>query len=194
MKEQMAICKFQKADLIYKQILSIYSEVISNISGLKLNVDECKVLAFTSAGGGTGSSTVAAACAVHFASKGRKVLYLNLEEFGSSDIFFEGEGQFDMSDVVYALKSNKTNLVLKLESCVRQDTSGVYFFSQPKVALDILELGTEDILRLISELEMTGAFDYIIADMGLGLDEKHLKIYGRAYAVVLVGDRVRDFK
>lgn len=187
-KEQMAICKFQKADLIYKQILSIYSEVISNISGLKLNVDECKVVVFTSVSGGTGSSTAAAACAVDYAGKGRKVLYLNLEDFGSSDVFFESEGQFDMSDIVYALKSKKTNLALKLESCVKQDVSGVYFFSQPKVALDLLELGTEEVLRLISELEMTGSFDYIVVDMEFGLDNKYLKIYEKTHAIVLVGD------
>lgn len=187
-KEQMAICKFQKADLIYKQILSVYSEVVSNVSGLKLNVDGCKVVVFTSASGGTGSSTAAASCAVNYAGKDRKVLYLNLENFGSSDVFFESDGQFDMSDIVYALKSKKTNLALKLESCVKQDGSGVYFFSQPKVALDILELSTDEILRLVSELEMTGAFDYIIVDMEFGLDKKYLEIYEKAHAIVLVGD------
>lgn len=187
-KGQMAICKFQKADLIYKQILSVYSEVVSNVSGLKLNVDGCKVVVFTSASGGTGSSTMAASCAVNYAGKDRKVLYLNLENFGSSDVFFESDGQFDMSDIVYALKSKKTNLALKLESCVKRDISGVYFFSQPKVALDILELSTDEILQLISELEMTGAFDYIVVDMEFGLDEKYLKIYEKAHAIVLVGD------
>jgi len=30
-----AICKFQKADLIYKQILSVYSEKAGSITGLK---------------------------------------------------------------------------------------------------------------------------------------------------------------
>ena len=188
LKEQMAICKFQKADLIYKQILSLYSEVISNISGLKLNVDECKISVVTSASGGTGSSTVAASCAVNYAKKGRKVLYLNLEDFGSADVFFESDGQFDMSDIVYALKSRKTNLMLKLESCVKQDASGVYFFSQPKVALDLLELDTNEILFLISQLEMTGTFDYILVDMEFGLDEKYLKIYEKTHAIVLVGD------
>lgn len=187
-REQMAICKFQKADLIYKQILSLYSEVISNISGLKLNVDECKVVVFTSASGGTGSSTMAAACAVNYAKKGRKVLYLNLEEFGSADVFFDGAGQFDMSDIIYALKSRKTNLMLKLESCVKQDNSGVYFFSQPKVALDLLELDTGEILFLLSQLEMTGNFEYILIDMGFGLDKEHLQIYEKAHAIVLVGD------
>ncbi len=187
-KDQHAICKFQKADLIYKQILSVYSEKASSITGFKMSGDEEKIIVFCSASGGVGSSTMAAACAVHFASKEKRVLYLNLEKFGSSDVFFSGQGQFDMSDIIFALKSKKTNLPLKLESCVKQDPSGVYFYSQAKIALDMMELNTEDTLRLISELKLMGEYDYIILDMDFGIDKETLKIYRQAQAIVLVGD------
>lgn len=185
---ERTVCKFQKAELIYKQILSIYSENASNISGLKLTDHICKVIIFSSPCGGTGTSTVAAACALNFAAKGKRVLYLNLEVFGSSDQFFSAEGQFDMSDIIYALKSKKANLALKLESCVKQDNRGVCFFARPKVALDLLELNTEEILRLFSELELSGAYDYIITDMSFGLDKHHISIYQRAHSIIMVGD------
>lgn len=84
---QHAICKFQKADLIYKQILSVFSENAANVSGLKFGDDNCKILFFQAVSGGAGASTMAAACAAHFAAKGKRTLYLNLERFGSSDIF-----------------------------------------------------------------------------------------------------------
>ena len=105
--DQRAICKFQKADLIYRQILSIYSEYAGSASGLKLGDDSCKVIAFTSPCGGVGSSTMAAACALHYAARGKRTLYLNFERFGSSDAFFAAEGQFDMSGIIFALKSKK---------------------------------------------------------------------------------------
>ena len=54
LNNQRTICKFQKADLIYKQILSIYSENAGNITGLKISDDSCKLVAFTSPCGGTG--------------------------------------------------------------------------------------------------------------------------------------------
>lgn len=196
LKEQMAICKFQKADLIYKQILSLYSENVSSISGLKRNSDNCTQIAFVSAAGGTGSSTMAAACAVNYAKKGRRVLYLNMEDFGSADLFFKGEGQFDMSDIVYALKSKKSNLSLKLESCLKQDASGVYFFSSTKIALDMLELDMEDVLHLLNELEIMDSFEYIILDMDFGLDKKYMKVFERTQAIVLVcdGDEMSNTK
>lgn len=186
--DQHAICKFQKADLIYKQILSIYSEKAGNVSGLNLNDDNTKIIAFTSVGCGAGVSSMAAAAAIHYAAKNKKTLYLNLEKIGSSDVFFSGDGQFDMSDIVFALKSKKTNLPLKLESCVKQDKCGVFFYSQPKIALDMFELSPDDCVRLISEINLMGSYDYIVIDADFTLDSNELKPLRKAHEVVWVCD------
>ena len=81
--DQRAICKFQKVDLIYKQILSIYSEKAGNVSGLNFNDENTKIVAFTSAGCGAGASSMAAAAAIHYAERNKKTLYLDLEKIGS---------------------------------------------------------------------------------------------------------------
>lgn len=185
---QRAICKFQKVDLIYKQILSIYSENAGNVAGLKLGDDTAQIVAFESVSGGCGGSTIAAACALHFAAQGKKTLYLNLEKFGSADSFFSAEGQFDMSDIIYALKSKKANLALKLESCVKQDPRGVYFYSQSKIALDMLELKVDDIIRLISEIRLTGSYNVIILDLDFSFDSDMLKILRQTHSIIWVGD------
>lgn len=185
--DQRAICKFQKIDLIYKQILSIYSEKADSITGLKLD-DSAKIVVFNSVSGGTGASSMAAAYAVHLAAKGKKTLYLNFEKFGSSDVFFYGEGQFDMSDIIFALKSKKANLALKLESCIKQDTRGVYFYSQSKIALDMLELSTDEMLRLISEIKLTGSYDYIVVDIDFSISKDVKRILQMAHLIVWVGD------
>lgn len=185
---QRAICKFQKAELIYKQILSIFSENAGRFADLKLTDDECAVYTFSSPCGGTGTSCVAAACAMRLASQGKRVLYLNLNAFDSPDLFFAGEGQFGMSDVIFSLKSKKVNLAMKLESYVKQDVSGVYFFSQPNFALDMLELKQEEKLQLISELKLLGAYDYLILDMDFGLDKQHMDFYNKSHVVVMVCD------
>lgn len=188
LNDQRAICKFQKADLIYKQILSIYSENSGRVAGLKLGDDHTKVIAFSSICGGVGTSSLAAAFAVKVANQGKKVLYLNLEKYGSADVFFSGEGQFDMSDIIFALKSKKANLALKLESCVKQDHTGVCFYSQTKFALDMMELGNEEITRLISELKLIGVYDYIAVDLDFYLSKDILEILRMMNNIVIVGD------
>lgn len=185
---QRAICKYQKADLIYRQILSIYSENAGGVSETRFGDDSCKVIAFASPCGGTGSSTMAAACASYYAAKGEKTLYLNFEKFGSADAFFSAEGQFDMSDIIFALKSRKANLSMKMESCVKQDRRGVYFYSQPKVALDMIELKSDEIIRLISEAKLLGSYSYIILDLDFGIDSDTIKILKQANALVWTGD------
>ncbi|MBE6640922.1 MAG: chromosome partitioning protein ParA [Ruminococcaceae bacterium] len=185
---QRAICKFQKAALIYKQILSVYSENAGNVSGLKFGDDASKIIFFQPVSGGAGASTMAAACAVHFAKKGKKTLYLNLERFGSADVFFDAEGQFDMSDIIFALKSRKTNLSMKLESCVKQADNGVCFYSKSPLALDMMELNADDLMKLITELQLTGSYDYIIVDTDFSIDREALKLYRKAHTLVWVGD------
>lgn len=59
--DQRAICKFQKAELIYKQILSVYSENAGSISGLHLGDDSAKILVFNSPLGEMRTSTEVAA-------------------------------------------------------------------------------------------------------------------------------------
>ena len=185
---QRAICKFQKVDQIYKQVLSVYAEKASSITGLKVMNDKGKIIVFCSASGGAGSSTMAAACAAHIASLEKKVLYLNLEKFGSADVFFSGQGQFSMSDIILALKSKKTNLTMKLEGCVRQDQTGVFFYSQANIALDMMEMTRDDTIRLLSEIKLMGEYDYIIVDIDFAINTDMLTVYRQAQSIVLVSD------
>lgn len=187
-KNQMAICKFQKADLIYKQILGIYSENADSISGLKLNDDACKIVAFSSPCGGTGTSTAAAAYAIKSAREGKRVMYLNIEQYSSVDKFFFAEGQSGLSDIIYALKGKKANISLKIESCVKVDSRGVSFFSKAKLPLDLMEMGIEELKRLINEVELTGSYDIIVLDMDFGIDKKFIEIYKLAHNIVMVSD------
>lgn len=188
LNRQRTICKFQKADLIYRQILSIYSENAGNVTGIRMVDDNCKVITFSSPSGGTGSSTMAAACSLHFSLQGKKTLYVNLEPFGASDIFFSADGQFTMSDVVFALKNKKTNLSMKLESCVRQDPRGVCFYAPAQLALDMLELNMDDIMRLISEVRLSGLYDIVVLDIPFAIEKSHLDIYNQSNFLVITGD------
>jgi cellulose biosynthesis protein BcsQ len=188
LNDQRTIFRYQKAELIYKQILSVYSEKASSVSGLRMDDDSCKEIIFASACGGVGTSSLAAACASHFAAAGKRTLYLNLEKFGTSASFFGAEGQFDMSDVVFAVKSKKANLALKLESCVRRDRNGVFFYAPAKIALDMMELGKEDIVLLLTELRQMGSYDYIVVDADFSLDKDSLDIYRKAHGLVMVSD------
>ncbi len=182
-----AICKFQKGELIYKQIMSIYSEHVPNVSGATdISNSSMKTILFCSPGGGAGTSTAAAAAAIAIANTGKRVLYLNCDIYGDADMFFSCDGQFDFSDVIYAVKSNKTNRSMKLRSTVKQDQTGVYFYSSVKVPLDMMELTMEDYLVLINELKALGCYDYVILDKAFPVTNKEFELFNYCNSIVFV--------
>lgn len=184
-----AICKFQKGELLYKQILSIYSEHMPNVTGLPLNENGAmKTIAFSSPCGGVGTSTAAAACAIALTNMGQRVLYLNAEIYGDADSYFSCDGQFDFSDVIYAVKSNKTNRAMKLQSTVKQDQSGVYYYSSVKVPLDIMEMRSNDYVVLQNELRALGCYDYVVIDIAFPKSQEDFKFFEGCNSVVLVSD------
>lgn len=187
-KGQPAICKFQKIDLIYKQILSVYAEKSEVVAGTGSDDGSTRVILFTAPCGGVGTSCLAASCAMYMAAHGRKTLYLNLEKMGSADCFFTGEGQFNMSDLIFALKSHKANLTLKLESGLKTDPSGVGFYSGANIALDMEELAGEEKLQLLSELKIAGSFDVIVVDTDFDLGKEGLALMAAAGNVIWVSD------
>ena len=50
------------------------------------------------------------------------------------------------------------------------------------------EISVDDILRLISEITLTGAYDYIVLDLDFALDGNALKVLRQTHAIVWVGD------
>lgn len=183
-----AICKYQKVDIIYKQILDLFSDNSSAFSVHQEGNEQCQLLIFASPCGGTGTSTMAAACAIHLARKGKRVLYLNLEKLGASDVFFRGDGQGNFGDIIYAMKSRKANLALKIESCVRCDAHGVHFYAPAKIALDMLELTGEETQELFRILKSSAAYDFIIVDMDFQIRQDTIDLLRQGDALVWVGD------
>lgn len=185
-KGQAAICRFQRTETIYKEILGIFSDISPDF-GFEGNENGTAIV-FASASGGAGSSTVAAAFAKRQAMKGKRVLYLNLEQFGNADIFFDGEGQFGLSDVVFAVKSKKMNLSLKLESYIKIDPSGVGFYSAAKNPLDIKEMDAEDIGNIIAAIRSTGSYDIIVIDADFSVSKISIELMKCSAITVFVSD------
>ncbi|MDR1217641.1 MAG: chromosome partitioning protein ParA, partial [Oscillospiraceae bacterium] len=183
-----AVCKYQRAETLYRSVLEIFDASAGAI-GVRGGAGGTRgVVLFTAASGGTGCSSCAAACAVRFARAGRRTLYLNLEPLGGAGAFFTGEGQSDFSDVIFALKSGAANLQLKLEIGARRDDSGVFFFAEPRTAFDMRELDGGDMDALMTQLETSGMYEYIVVDAAFAPGPTVSCMLRRATALVFVSD------
>lgn len=197
LKEEKTIGKYQMADQIYKQVLGIFSEVNSRIVGMNVNSDsKLKIITVLSAAGGVGASTIASSIAVRKALSNKRVIYVSLEKFTSTDLYFNGDGIMTFSDVIYALKGKNTNIQLKLESVVRRDITGVNYYSGCKNALDMEELNCDDLQRFIENIQMMDKYDYMVIDMGLSFSKECQMVmtYSNSINIISDGTQYSNYK
>ncbi len=175
-KGQRAICKYQRIEDIYKEILNLFSEKATNDYKMQPRSEKERVYVFTSPKGGTGASTMACACAFKKAREGRKVFYLNLEDFGNTDLYFGEAGKYTMSDVLFAVKSKKANVAIKLESYLQQHSSGVDYFSSCQNPHDMFSLNENDIETILNEFLFVKEYDYLIIDISFSMRSVFQKV------------------
>lgn len=182
------IAKYKKLDLIYKDILDLYAEGGQRPFFRKNGEKAGEQILVTGFSGGTGASTFAAALAKYYAYQGKKTLYLNLETMGCSSDFFSGNGDYHFEDVIFALKSQRADVGLKLESAVRRDVSGVYYFEPCTSSMYMLELTREDISKLLNALETGADYGRIVIDMGFRAEPEWLELMSRMSRILVVQD------
>jgi cellulose biosynthesis protein BcsQ len=187
--DRPVVFKYQKIELIYKNIVDLYALAVPEAAGGKLLSDsDTAIITFVSASGGVGSSSCAVACAKNFAMRGKKILYLNLEHSGTTMNFFSGSNTTNFRDVILALKNKKANLQLKLQSQVQKDPSGVSFYPSPQIALDIKDLKKDEIETLLSTLKAMGEYDIIIVDTDFSFSNITLELFRLSNKIMFVSD------
>jgi Flp pilus assembly CpaE family ATPase len=188
--------KYARADKIYRELLNLYShkETIHYRSESMVD-DKTEIYAFVSAAGGNGASTIACAMAQGCAGL-EKVLYINLENIGVPEVIFREEEQDGFDEILFALKSRRKVLELKLASVVSRDERGVYFFKESKSALDVMELKQGEIKELLMAIRQTREYDKVILDVGNGWGEKELAAmtYAGRVAVVIEDTEIAEKK
>ncbi len=180
-----AICKFQRAELIYKQLLGILSE---EADSAPTHGAETALLTFTSPVGGVGVSTAAAAFALRLASRGHRVLYLDLDAYSCPRLYFHGEGNYTLADVLHTLVHKDGNLTELLVHATRKDPRGVSYFCEGPADSVYPSLTPEDIARLLRELRIIAAFDYMVIDIPFFTLLEQKDLLERSRGVVLLAD------
>ena len=182
------IFKYQKAELIYKEILNHYADkkggrrVTSAVSG-----DLAKTYAFCSVGGGAGATTVALAYAAHLA-KEKRVLYFGFQQYGNADAVLCGEGNGSFDDVIFALSNKRGDLRMKIESIVRTSKEKIDYFKACENPLDLQELTREDIERLLTEVVASGMYQAVIFDIDSRIGLLELEIMKAVDQIVVVSE------
>jgi cellulose biosynthesis protein BcsQ len=154
--------KYISGEKLMKELINIYSENYPENYSIK-NYNRSKIYTFFSPVGGAGKTTLSYLCANTAAKENKKVLYLNLEAFPSTSIFFDNDGR-SFSEAVFYIKQGYKNIKSKIEGIVGCYNKVFYIFPLESYK-DILSLDNKEMLKLINVLANDCDFEEIYIDM-----------------------------
>ncbi|MCR4441964.1 MAG: hypothetical protein QHH10_07215 [Peptococcaceae bacterium] len=196
--EKETIFKYQCGERLVNQIMDIYARKNSKFSFPPGGSKKTRVVAFYSAAGGTGKTTLAVGSSLHSAWEGKSVFYLNLEMTPSTELFFSGEQGCSLSNVLFFLRKGGGDLAHKVDGARCEDCfhNGIYFFKPHASALDLKENLASELRLLVNILGLTRRYDRIFVDMSACLDSNNLAVLEACDEIMMVvtGDVVQAKK
>jgi cellulose biosynthesis protein BcsQ len=180
--------KFQLAETIANRVMHLFSEktdVVIKTQGRK----DTKIFGVYSPLSGSGKTSIAYGLCLRMAMAGKKVFYLNFEDNATTELFFDTQGEADLSQVLFYLKTKVKNLSVKIDAIKKEDpNSGIHYFNPLKSHLELEDVTAKEYLTLLKELKSFSLYDAIIVDLSAGLNEKIAEVlnYGERILLPLV--------
>lgn len=186
-KEYSCIKKYQSAEKICSDLIKIYENKVKEQVENK-SKENTSIFTFFSPLGGIGTSTLAISTAYSLAKNNKRVLYLNLENIQSTNIFIRefSKSKYDFVDLTIAIKNRSTNIIDILAQGINKfNDTKLYYFNSIESILDIEELTSEDIKILVESIEKSNLFDFVIIDIPSVLDTKYYYLFQKSVSVIV---------
>ncbi len=151
---------------------------------------ECKVVLFTSAAGGTGTSTAARAFAECCRRHNRRVLFLDLQTF-PDDSADPADGLYTLEDVVLSIRGRRYAPDAVLERTLKFDEEGLVTIPPPKNPAVLFDLSGEEIVTVLDLIKESRKCTIIVLDLGFDATERIVLPFLSADYTVLVSNGTR---
>ena len=178
------IKKYQRISTLVKEVLGEYADVSANDEAFGSVTAQITVV--WSPAGGSGKTTAALAYAASCVSQGKKTVYLDMQNFSCSTVYFQ-QSDKSISTLFQKLDSN---VELLLHSIRQQDaSSGIIYFTRPDNYDDINILTCDDLRKLINGCAK--GIDELVVDLSSICDERTRKLFDFANQILVVLDGTR---
>ncbi len=183
------IFRYQDANTFVRNLLLIYYCETGRTPTFTGDI-QCRILAFTSLGGGVKATALALATGeILYKHFGYRCLYLNLCPIDGSKCFLPGGSSKGLLTLLYYLDQEKD---FPLESFIRMnlhvDHIDTTIFNPYFDELSVLQTQ-----RLLKKIDQLGKYSYLILDMGNHLSRNNKALLAHAEEVVLVTGNVDVF-
>ncbi|NLX76393.1 MAG: hypothetical protein GXZ01_03305 [Clostridiaceae bacterium] len=179
--------KYQPAPSVCSEILSILSDSVTGAEKW-LSTGKSRLIACFST-----NTCLKSALAIMLASLSNDYVYINFESFPfytlSDNVQDYGK---NLSDILYHIKSRKSNPVMALESAVVTGAGPCSFIPQLDNPRDLWELTDNEIDDLTETLKSWGHFSKVIADLECNTGLVTMKMLEAASNILIPFDRTNQ--
>lgn len=178
--------KYQRISNIYKYIIEQYA----SIAGITSDgtVRATKIITFWSPIGGVGKTTVAMAAANKLAMDGKRVFYINFENYPSDDVYLEDKLGKGIRDLAVDLNKD-INFELKIRGILQEKRPNFYYMNHFDRVIDFEDTSDDELQRLVEIIVDYGNFDYVIVDIDSSVNSKNKRILKMADRVMIVSSQ-----
>jgi hypothetical protein len=158
------IYKFQSADLVMQELFSYFPFDFYGKHQVIQSTSNVKVISVYSITRDIERMVFAYSLARQYA-KGKKTLYINLDPFQAlprQNMQLEEKG---LSELIYYLKQNPTNIIAKMNPIIQKDNS-LDYIQGVTFGTDLYELTAEDIKLWVQELIKETEYQVVIFNVG----------------------------
>lgn len=172
------VYKYMSVRELYNE-LTYMSEAV--LQGYTEDARTTEVIAFYSAIGGCGKTTISLALAGCLANKHKRVLYINTESV-QNYAYYLNDASGLPGDGYRALREEKT--YAKIKSFIREEK---FSYLPPFMStLDARNLSFDVYAKLVQEARDSGDYDLIFVDLEAGYDSARLQLLQQADRVIMV--------
>jgi len=174
-QNQYAICKYQKAEELYQELLNLHTKEPQT-------APVTKVLTFQSASGGVGVTTFAVACSRFLVNRGCKVLYLNLERIKSPDVLQPYEASEGILDMVESEPEKIESQISEIKKMKEYDYIIIdYNFDFGQISTDVCRLADKIIFIMDGSDLGDRKFRNVYAELRMVEQKKDMEILDKLY-------------
>ena len=179
------ISKYRPAEELMKDILSLSADRLPKMhlrDERKLKINLISYL-----DGADALSPAAPSIACILSHKGHKVFYLSLEQNQTTDLFFCGNNNRGLNEMLYYAKSNKDNLSVRLETCSGKDANtGIDFLKAPPGLLACEDIESGDIDKLLTAIGERNMYDEVVLASDMSINAEFIHMLKKADRILFV--------
>lgn len=179
------VMKYQRISMIYKEVIKLYADKAGYRADFN-NEQSSKIVAVYSPVGGSGKTTVALSLASKFSNRGKRVLFLSMEQLDSSAYFNPHTEETDCITGLLEAVSENANMELKLKGILKSGLNGMAYVEGFERIVDFNIVSKEEASELLEKIRKYASAEVIVVDMESRLDAIGYAVFEKADHVVVV--------